>query len=244
MNGIHRCAIAFAAFVCSGIFSIAVSGEDVGNLLFAQTRELYAAVDSGDAAVWEKYLDTEMVYTKEDGSFNTKKQLVDDIKPFPPNIWGKLAVEDFRARVHGNVAVTTYLIDETEGYFGQVIKAKYLSTDTWIKTAKGWRMIATAALALRDDPPAIALSSAQLDEYVGTYALTATVHFVVKRVGDHLEAQRDDRKPVVLTPEVADCFFVPGDPRIRKVFQRDVAGHITGFVERRESWDIAWKKIS
>jgi hypothetical protein len=38
-------------------------------------------------------------------------------------------------------------------------------------------------------------------------------------------------------------FFIAGDPRIRKIFQRDVSGQVVGFVERRESWDIVWKKI-
>ena len=43
--------------------------------------------------------------------------------------------------------------------------------------------------------------------------------------------------------EAPDVFFVKGDPRIRKIFQRDASGKITGFVERRESWDIAWIRI-
>jgi hypothetical protein len=39
-------------------------------------------------------------------------------------------------------------------------------------------------------------------------------------------------------------FFIKGDPRIRKIFQRDRSGRITGFVERRESWDIVWDRLS
>ena len=49
-------------------------------------------------------------------------------------------------------------------------------------------------------------------------------------------------KPKPLRLESPDVFFVPGEPRIRRIFQRDAAGHITGFVERRESWDILWKR--
>jgi hypothetical protein len=37
-------------------------------------------------------------------------------------------------------------------------------------------------------------------------------------------------------------FFVPGRPRLRTVFQRGPDGRITGFVERRESWDVVWKR--
>ena len=43
--------------------------------------------------------------------------------------------------------------------------------------------------------------------------------------------------------ESPDAFFVPGEPRTRRIFQRDAAGRISGFVERRESWDLFWKRI-
>jgi len=41
---------------------------------------------------------------------------------------------------------------------------------------------------------------------------------------------------------VRDVLFVPEQPRIRKIFQRDAKGKITGFVDRSESWDLVWKK--
>ena len=31
--------------------------------------------------------------------------------------------------------------------------------------------------------------------------------------------------------------------RLRKVFERAVDGRITGFVERREIWDIRWQRL-
>jgi len=42
--------------------------------------------------------------------------------------------------------------------------------------------------------------------------------------------------------ESPDVFFVPGEPRTRRIFQRDAAGRVTGFLERRESWDLPWKR--
>ena len=96
-------------------------------------------------------------------------------------------------------------------------------------------------LALRDDPPHVALPAAALDQYVGSYSLTPEVTYTIRRDGDGLVGQRTGRKPETLRPEVADYFFVPGQPRLRKVFQRDATGRIAGFVERRETWDIAWQ---
>lgn len=100
------------------------------------------------------------------------------------------------------------MAEEEEGYHGQNLHARYGSTDTWIETPAGWRLLAPQVLALRSDPP----------------------------------AERTGRKPERLQAEVADYFFVAGDPRIRKVFLRDPNGQITGFVERRESWDILWRR--
>jgi len=96
--------------------------------------------------------------------------------------------------------------------------------------------------ALRDDPPAITLPTAKLDDYVGVYTLTPEVTYTIRRGSDGLTGERAGRKPEPLKVEVADCLFVPGQPRLRKIFQRDGDGRVTGFVERRESWDIVWRR--
>jgi len=36
--------------------------------------------------------------------------------------------------------------------------------------------------------------------------------------------------------------FTPGQPRTRKIFQRDAQGRVTGFLSRREERDIVFKK--
>ena len=38
--------------------------------------------------------------------------------------------------------------------------------------------------------------------------------------------------------------FVPGRPRYRYVLLRDAAGRITGMAQRREAWDLVWKRES
>lgn len=219
-----------------------VATEDLQAILSRQTQELLDAVTNGDAKVWDRYLAADVTYTDESGVINTKAQMLEGIKPLPKQIWGKLKVTKFVVRAHGDTAITTYTIDETEGYFGQEIKAYYQQTDTWQRTPQGWRLIAAQVLALRHDPPAIKLTPAQLDEYVGVYALTPEVTYAIRREGDALVGQRTGRAVEKLNVEIADLFFVAGQPRLRKVFQRGPDGHITGFVERRETWDIVWKR--
>jgi hypothetical protein len=216
---------------------------DIAALLERQTQEMMDAIAAGDRAPWTRYVDDAVVYAAEDGATKSKAQLVEEIRLLPKEIWGKLRVTRFRTALHGKTAVTNYISEEDEGYFGQVIHARYLSTDTWVETAAGWRLIASQVLALRDDPPEVRPDGSRLDEYAGVYALTPEVTYTIKRDGDRLVGTRTGRKTEPLKVELADCLFVPGQPRLRKVFQRDVNGRVTGFVERRESWDIAWRRV-
>jgi hypothetical protein len=78
---------------------------------------------------------------------------------------------------------------------------------------------------------------------VGVYGLTPEVTYTLRREGDGLVGNRTGRRPEVLKVELRDCLFVPGQSRLRKIFQRDAKGAVTGFVERRESWDIAWHRL-
>jgi len=220
------------------------SSDEVTAVLQRQTQELVDAIAAGDRTPWTRYLDDRVVYAAEDGTTKTKDDLVAEIRPFPKEISGRIRITRFRTIRHGDTAVANYISEEEEGYFGQVLHARYLSTDTWIRTPAGWRLAASQVLAVRDDPPAIQLPDERLDEYVGTYALTDTVSYTIRREGHALVGVRSGRPAETLKVELPDCLFVPGDSRIRKIFRRDPRGRITGFVERRESWDISWPRRS
>lgn len=211
-------------------------------VLQRQTQELLDAVTAGRTDVWDRYTDARLVYAAEDGAVKTKADLLKEISPLPPQISGVLKVTEFTARRHGAATVTSYIVDEQETYFGQAITARYRETDTWIETSSGWRLVGAQVLALRTDPPAIALGDAQLDAYTGTYALTPEVSYTIRRAGKTLVGQRSGRDAETLEVEAPDVLFVRGKPRLRKVFQRSASGAITGFVERRESWDIRWSR--
>lgn len=246
--GRTACSLLTIAVLTSGAVghtaSASVNDEnaDVSAVVQRQTQEMLDAIARGDREPWNRYLHDAMIYAAEDGSVKTKSQLLEELRPFPKEIWGKLHIRQFRAVHHDSTVVANYIIDEEEGYFGQVIHSRYLATDTWIRTPGGWRLVASEALALRTDPPAIDLPPGRLDEYVGVYALTPEMSYTIRRGQKGLEGQRTGRKPETLKAELVDCLFVPGEPRLRKVFQRDGSGTITGFVERRESWDIRWRR--
>jgi ketosteroid isomerase-like protein len=231
-----------AAFVLA-IAASANADENVADILRRQTQELLDAIPTGSASVWNRYLDENVRYVDESGNVMTKKQMVEDIKPMPEGVSGAIRVTGFDVALHGNVAVATHLDDESEDFHGHKLHCQYRTTDTWMKTAEGWRLIASQVLALRTDPPSVTLTASLRNEYCGRYALTPTITYEIRCNGDALEGQQTGRKVEELRAEAPDVLFVPGRPRYRYVFLRGADGKITGLAQRREAWDLVWKRM-
>jgi ketosteroid isomerase-like protein len=222
----------------------APASADDRALITHQRQEMSDALTGGDAAVWDKYVDPGFIFAEEDDSYKGKAEALKEIRPLPKGLGGNIHVELLSYHEDGDVAVALFRQVETENYYAQTIHANYLTMTTWRKRADGWKEIAEQALAEKTDPPAIALPAAQLAQYAGTYKLKGSEATYTVTIADgKLTATRNGRKAVTWNAEASDVFFANGDPRIRDIFQRDVQGHVTGFVERRESWDIVWEKI-
>lgn len=234
------CALVLA--VSATTASRIVAQEDVARVLKQQTQELFDAVSSGDARVWDRYLDANVIYLSEDGTRKTKADLLKEITPLPKGISGSIVVSAFEVRTHGDTVVTTHNDLESENYFGHALKAEYRTTDTWIRTAQGWKLAASQVHAQLIDPPSIALPPSKLDEYAGTYRLNADITYTIRRKGDVLTGERSGRPAQTLSAEASDVFFVAGQPRSRKIFQRATDGRVTGFVDRREGRDVPWTR--
>ena len=216
--------------------------EDVRGLLARQTQELADAVSAGRAEVWDRYLDPEVRYVDETGAVLTKKDMVEQTKPLPAGVSGTIRVTEFDAVAHGDVAVATYVDEESEEFHGHALHCRYRTTETWKRTKDGWRLIAGQVLALREDPPAVTLSPALRREYEGHYVLAPDIAYVIRIADGKLEGRQTGRKPETLLAEAPDVLFVPGRPRYRYVFLRDADGRIVGFAQRREAWDLVWKR--
>jgi hypothetical protein len=233
-------ALLATAFVLS---TTAIAADNTAAILERQTQEIMDAITAGKADVWERYMDPNALYTDESGNIITKSQMVNDTKPLPAGVSGNIKVTEFKAVVQGSTAITTHLDDEHENYHGHELHCHYRTTDTWIKTAEGWRLLGGQILAVRTDPPSIQLTPKQMDEYVGRYALTPDIVYEIREKDGALEGQQTGRKPEPIRAEIADMLFVPDKVRYRKVFLRGADGHITGFAERREAWDLVWKRL-
>jgi hypothetical protein len=241
-----RIPLAACCSLCAVLCSLsppAHAAEDVRTVLLRKTQAMMDTLGTAQSGVWREALDDRLVFTSEDGEVFSKAQLVDQIKPFPLGVSGKIQVTDFKVVVYGPVAVATWVADEHEDFHGHAIHCQYRSTDTWMKSAAGWKQIAGQVLALRTDPPEMSLGPKQLAEYCGRYELSSGIQYEIRCSNAGLEGQQTGRPARPLRVEAPDVLFIPGQPRYRRVFLRDASGHITAFAERREAWDLVWKRL-
>jgi hypothetical protein len=73
--------------------------------------------------------------------------------------------------------------------------------------------------------------------------MTDAIVATLRCTGDSLLMQRPGRPDRVFLAESRDVFFEPGQPRTRRIFQYDAQGQVSGFVDRREARDVAWRRI-
>jgi Domain of unknown function (DUF4440) len=208
------------------------------------TQALLDAIAPGDVAVWDRLLDPAIIQVDENDVVRGKAQILADLKPLAPGLVGTLAIDGFRAAIHGDVAVVSHEDRETLDYHGQMILSRFRSTDTWIRSNGEWRMVASQVLAVLQDPPAVRLDRATLCGYAGRYEMASDIAVTLACAGDSLVMKREGRPDRAFVPEVRDVFFEPGQPRTRRIFQRDTSGAITGFVDRREARDVVWRRVA
>jgi len=237
----RRLFFATAVAASTPVAAFATGDDDIATIQ-RQTQELNDAVTYGRADVWARYMHDDGVYTDEEGTRSTKAEIVAQIGPLPPGISGVLATQDFQAKRAGDVIVTTYVIDEHETYHGAALHCQYRNTVTWVRAGGVWKILASQTIALRTDPPDITL--AQLDDYVGTYRLSSDITYTVTRTADGLAGQQTGGRARPLKAEIRDMFFNPGRPRYRFIFVRDAGGRVDRMIERREAWDIVFRRES
>ena len=206
-------------------------------------QQLSDAITSGTPAVWDEYLDPDVIYAEEDDTYKGKDEMIKEVRPLPQGLGGEIKVELLSYHEDGDTAVALFRQHEAERYYGQTIHASYLLSTVWKKRADGWRQIEGQVLAEKTEPPSIALPASDLRKFTGTYKLKdSEPTYTITLVDGKLLGGRTGKAPSEWDAETRDVFFIKGDPRIRRIFQYDAAGKVTGFIERRESWDIVWNK--
>jgi len=229
--------------MAAAMASAAAPAADVTQELRARDQALLDAIAPGNVKLWDAALAANFVYVDENGVVMSRADFLKQLTPLPPGASGMLAIASYSVELSGDVATVVHKDDEHENYHGQSLFAQYLQTETWQKQEGNWKLLQVHCYTVLQEPKSISLEPGELDAYVGRYSAAPDVNYAIRREGNHLLGQREGRPAATLHAEVRDVFFVSGQLRIRKIFERDASGKVTGFIDRREGQDLVWKRV-
>ena len=115
--------------------------QDTEAALMKMERDAAAALTKRDVAGFGSIMAEDAVFTGPDGAFQTKAQLLADVKA------GELVIEstnisDLKVRVFGDSAVATYITTDKGKYKGRDISGRYRWTDTFVRRGGKWQVVA------------------------------------------------------------------------------------------------------
>lgn len=104
-------------------------------------KEIGYAWATRDVAVYDRILADDYTWTDFDGIVWTKAQDLEDLKSGEV-VNTSYAVDDWKVRVYGDVAVVTARTTVQETWKGRDTSGQYRYTDTWVKRAGRWQLVA------------------------------------------------------------------------------------------------------
>jgi Domain of unknown function (DUF4440) len=217
--------------------------DDVTQLLRSRDQALLDAIAPGNVKLWDAELAPDAVYVDENGVIMPRADFLAQLKPLPQGVSGNIKIVEYSARLSGDIAAIIHTDDEREAFHGQHLAAQYLTTETWQRQNGVWKLLLIHTYSVLKEPKSIVLTPSELDAYVGRYSAAPELTYTIKREGDNLVGARQGGQSAPLKAEIRDVFFISGQLRTRKIFERDPAGHIVGFVDRREGTDLLWKRL-
>ena len=169
-----------------------------------------------------------------------KAKLIADITPMPAGYSGAIKLDHVQSRIYDNVAILSYDANETEAIFGQNLSARYHVTDTWLRRAGNWQIIASQAHRYYEDPSVGKTDPMKFPDFIGSYELAPGQTRKVFADGDSLFVERNGKNDQ-LFPETSELFFRKGiEGRI--LFRYNKNGKIDALIDRRNNEDVIWRK--
>jgi hypothetical protein len=218
------------------------STDPIEKVLRARDQALLDAIAPGNRKLWEDALASDAVYVDENGTVMNRGEYLKQLDPLPAGASGSIQITSYSVHVSGDLATVIHADDEQENYHGEKLFARYLMTETWRNEGGEWKLHLVHAYAVLKDPPATSLPFEDLRQYAGRYVAGNDLVYLIEWDGKQLTGGRQggSRKPLLI--EVRDVLFISGQPRTRKIFQRNSDGTIGGFVDRREGSDLVWHR--
>jgi hypothetical protein len=209
--------------------------------LVRRTQELFDAVVPGNKKPWEKYFADDCIFADEKGRNFNKTKLVADITPLPKGYSGTIKAVQPQSVIHGDTAILSYDLDETETIFGQKMTARYHVTDTWLRRNGVWQIAASQAMRYYEDPAVARIDPKKFADFAGTYELAPGQTRRVFIEGENLYVERNGKREQLL-PEGYGIFFRKGvEGRI--LFRHADSGKVDALIDRRNNEDVVWRRM-
>ena len=210
--------------------------------LVRRTQELFDAVVPGNKEPWQKYFADDCIFADEKGRNLNKAQLIADITPLPKGYWGTIKIAKPQSVIHGDTAILSYDLDETETIFGQKLTARYHVTDTWLRRNGIWQIVSSQAMRYYEDPAVARIAPKKLADFSGIYELAPGQTRRVFSEGESLYVERNGKREQLL-PEGSEIFFrksVEG----RILFRYADNGKVDALIDRRNNEDVVWRRMN
>jgi hypothetical protein len=210
--------------------------------LVRRTQELFDAVVPGNKEPWQKYFADDCIFADEKGRNFNKAQLVADIAPLPKGYSGTIKIARAKSVIHGDTAILSYDLDETESIFGQNLTARYHVTDTWLRRNGTWQIASSQAMRYYEDPAVAKIEPKKFADFSGTYELAPGQTRRVFFEGENLYVERNGKREQLL-PEGSEIFFRKGvEGRI--LFRYADNGKVDALIDRRNNEDVIWRRVN
>jgi hypothetical protein len=217
---------------------VAITQEE----LVRRTQELFDAVVPGNKEPWQKYFADDCIFADEKGRNLNKAQLIADVTPLPKGYSGTIKVAKPQSVIHGDTAILSYDLDETETIFGQKLTARYHVTDTWLRRNGGWQIISSQAMRYYEDPAVARTDPKKFADFSGTYEMATGQTRRVFSEGESLYVERNGKREQLL-PEGSEIFFRKGvEGRI--LFRYADNGKVDALIDRRNNEDVFWRRVN
>jgi hypothetical protein len=218
-------------------------GEEIQKTLIGITEEILEAIRTGNRGLLEPHLAPEMILINRDGKEYPRAHLLEEVVPPPAGYDLRFRITESRVIDRGDSALLTFLLDEHLAIFGHDVSTVYRNHFLFHRLDGAWKLVLYTYWEKPSTPPVIAPPPAQLDPFVGTYAL-APGRWVtrVTREGGRLRSRREGQEARDLLPMAGDRFYIPGVEG-EYYFEKDASGKAVAMVFRRNWIDLRLTRV-
>ena len=239
MRLMAKIAFAWLIFVFAAAAQVPTNAQSVAVKEIERTiRERLDAYAQGRADKWANYVADECFC----GGL-TKAGILLEISARPKSLKNWYGgILDLKVNFYGETATVRYRTTEYSKLGSQKTKIEMWRTETFVRRANGWKLIAGADSIIPQDPPIAKIDPKIYDDYVGKYEYTPGVIDTISRDGNRLFVQPTGQPKEEIFPENETTFFGKGQDW-RMIFVRDAKDKIISVVFRQNGQDYVAKKL-